>query len=133
MSELRFTSGAGARVIVQMADFESAMELHDAVMKEVSELKLDLDFSFLKGMETVGDLAALDAGTVLATITNRLIPSLAKLAASKEVKAGLFKCLARATYNDERISLTTFESAKARPDFYEIMFACLKVNLGPFF
>lgn len=65
------------------------------------------------------------------------IAGFAKLAAlvdsNTEVFEALMKCLAKCSYESEKITKATFESAEARGDYYPIAFACLKENLLPFF
>ena len=51
---------------------------------------------------------------------------------SPEIYAVLWKCLARCTYNGERITKSVFEKEEARADFYEIMMACILKNIRPF-
>lgn len=132
----QFQTASGARVIINMADFEDAMNLHDSVLMEASALKLDVDFSFLKSFESIKDV---DVTEILPVLLKDVAPALMRLAASKTVKDNLFACLTRSTYQAgggrvaEKITRTTFNDAGARGDYYEIVLACLKVNLSPFF
>jgi len=116
MSE--FMSAGGVKVVVNPGGFKQAMALKSAILKEVS--KADFDLSF-------GDMRVEDFD----------VSALAKLAAavdsSPEVYACLFDCLSRCTYGGHKITEVTFEKVEARADYYEIVIACLKENLLPFF
>jgi hypothetical protein len=48
------------------------------------------------------------------------------------VLAALWHCLARCTYNNNKITPEIFEATAAREDYYPILSACVKENLTPF-
>ncbi len=52
---------------------------------------------------------------------------------SKRVRDRMFDCLKRSTYNDQKITVSTFDNVNARADYYPIFIACLKENILPFF
>lgn len=111
------TTQSGVKVKLNPADFEDAMDLQSAILKEASKA----DFS-LEGVDLKSDIDF-----------SGLIKAGMAVAASKEVREILFKCLARCTYDGQKITKATFEDAAARKDYYEVVIACLKENLLPFF
>lgn len=50
---------------------------------------------------------------------------------SAEVDAALQLCLARCLYNGQKIIELTFDPVETRGDYYDIVEACVKENLGP--
>lgn len=61
------------------------------------------------------------------------IPLVLAADSSPEVHDALFNCLARCTYNSEKITIDTFNDIKAREDYYDIIAELLTVNIWPFF
>lgn len=114
---MEFTTQNGSKVVMGYADFEDAMDLQSAILKEASKA----DFS-LEGIDLSKDVDF-----------SGLIKAGMSVAASKEVRELIFKCLARCTYNGDKITKKVFEDPEARKDYYEIILACLKENLRPFF
>jgi hypothetical protein len=114
---MEFTSQSGAKVKISPADFEDAMDLQSAILKEASKAEFSLD-----GVDLKSDIDL--AGLIKAGMS---------VAASKDVREILFKCLVRCTYDGQKITKATFEPFEARKDYYEIVIACLKENLSPFF
>lgn len=108
------TAISGTKAIINPADFQDAMNLKNAVIRELvrSSALANLDFS-----ADVKTLAAM-AMTVDSSV---------------EVYEALWPCLARCLYKDEKITKKTFESVETRRDFYPIALACLKENVSPFF
>jgi hypothetical protein len=116
---------SGAKVSINVADFDDALALKNAVAKEFAQSGLELS-----------NLKASDLQNFTEMDVNVLMPFLKAVAqfdSSPSVNAAIFACLSRSTYNSERITKETFENVEARADYYEIVFECLKVNLSPFF
>ena len=116
---MEFKTESGADVKINMADFITSMKLKKAIQKALLVNKIDiasLDFSELKSgaISSIFEL-------VLTADSN------------EEVENAVFKCLARCTYNGMKIEVSTFEPMEAREDYYEVIIACLKENLSPFF
>ncbi len=115
MREITLPSGAIAKI--DAAPWDDAIALKAAIARELS----GADLSALK----FDPNAEVDVG------------QFAKLAllvdSSKPVMDAIFKCLARCTYDGQRITKETFERVEARKDFYDVAFACLQENIGPFF
>ena len=106
---MNFTGKNGAEIIINEADFDSAVALKNAVERQlVGTLKGDLS------MDSLFDAFLL-------------------VDSSPEVNAALFKCLIRSTYNGMQITKATFEPSEARLDYFDIAKACVEVNLTPFF
>lgn len=111
---MEFKTQSGAKVKINPADFEDALELQAAIAEKISESKISF-----KSMSDEIDVAEfLKAGM--------------SVAADKNVREILFKCLVRCTYNGQKITKQTFEDVEARKDFYEVAFSCLKENVGHF-
>lgn len=114
---MEFTSQSGVKVKINFADFEDAMDLQSAILKEAAKADFSLD-----GAAITKDVDF--SGFIKAGMS---------VAASKEVRELIFKCLARCTYDGQKITKQTFEDPESRKDYYEVIFACLKENLSPFF
>jgi hypothetical protein len=64
--------------------------------------------------------------------TNFLKNIFCKLVASKPIEKAVWKCLARAVYNDEKISMETFEPVSAREDYLTVCWEVARLNVTPF-
>jgi len=111
----QFIAQSGAKVIINQAPFRDAMALKNAVVAELSKNKIDIS-SISSDMEVGGILSAL-----------------LSIDASEVVFDKVMTCLARCTYNGEKITENTFEDASARGDYYDVVLACMKENILPFF
>ena len=116
-----FKLDSGAALLVTMAPFEDAKDLHDAVVK-----------AFLQAGGKEADIRDLDMGVFILTAGS-----------SKEVERCLFKCGERAVYRHDSteissigVSKALFDTPvvgeKARKDYYPIFFKIAEVNLTPF-
>lgn len=114
-----FTTASGARVKMAIAPFQDGMALKNAILSEVARTGIDID---LKDMNLKADIDVSKLMRIWATVDS-----------SQAVNDCLMRCLARCTYNGERVTLATFEDEKAREDYYEVVLEGLKVNLSPFF
>jgi hypothetical protein len=92
---------SGAKVVINVAPWEDAVLLQQAISREM----------------------ALGAGLNLSTFM--------MVAASRPVYEAMIKCLARCTYNTEKITPSTFNKKEARADYVSIVTACVKENIGP--
>lgn len=103
------------------ADFDSAMELKDAIGKELSKNDVKIDVgSLTKIMDADVDIMG-------------LLSIAAKLDSSADVRNAVFKCLVRCTYKDEKITKELFDDVNMRSLYYPMVLECIKVNLTPFF
>ena len=114
---------SGAKVVINIADFDSSMRLKNAIEKEFADSKFEMGAIDLK--KSFNDLDI--------SVLTPFLKTLAQIDSSQEVYDAIFVCLLRCTYNGDKITKATFEEAEARADYYEIVFECLKVNLLPFF
>lgn len=103
-----FTAPSGAIVVINPAPWKDAKMLKKAIEKEISISDVSFDF--------------LSASSFL---------SMLKIDSSDGVDAALWPCLVRCTRNNEKIVESTFDSAEARADYYDIIIACIKENLSP--
>lgn len=110
---VEFTTQSGAKVVINIAPFKDAMALKNALEKELALSGKSMNLS-LKDLE-LGALA----------------PLVLSIDSSENVAKALFMCLARCTYNGEKIIEQTFEPETAREDYYEIVIACMKANVYP--
>lgn len=102
---LKKTLPSGAEIEATLGSFEECETLYEAVAHEVGGLDFDQE-------STIGLFL--------------------KLSASKTVKATLWPLMARATYNGQKITRDTFESGKARADYFPTAQEVLVFNLRPF-
>ncbi|TDE17716.1 phage tail assembly chaperone [Dyadobacter psychrotolerans] len=115
----QLTVPSGAKVVMDIASFEDAMALKNAVEREIKEAKLSIN---LAGVSSTSDL---DIGEFLTMAM--------AVDSSAEVNRCLMKCLMRCTYNGEKITANTFEPRECRQDYMPIMMQCMKDNLTDFF
>jgi hypothetical protein len=113
-----FKTQNGVSVMIAPADFKDVMGLKSAIAKELS----GSNFSYTGGFNLDKDIDFADFAKLALLIDS-----------SPLVYDKIFTCLARCTYDGQRITESTFEDIKAREDYYEIVIACLKENLAPFF
>lgn len=117
-----FKGLSGADIIIRVAPFKDAMALKNTIGAELARNGINLpDLDFGENGSDVKD--------VLPAILNAVLT----LDSSPKVNEAIFSCLARCTYNGEKISEDTFEEVEARGDYYEVVVSCLKENLAPFF
>jgi hypothetical protein len=117
---VEFIATSGAKVKINPAPFGAAISLKSALARELSAAKVDISIDLLNGMQK--DINLVDFAKVALIVDS-----------SDAVMDRLFDCLIRCSYNGEKITPGTFEDVDARQDYYEIMIACLKENLSPFF
>lgn len=104
-----FTAPSGATIKISEAAFVDAARLKRAIWREV-------------GLKDGFDIER-DAGD--------LISQLIRLLGSEEIDALLWPCMGRCLYNGERVQPGLFDRPGTRQDYYAIVAACLKANLGP--
>lgn len=114
---MEFTAQSGAKVRINPADFRDAMALKSAIAKEISKSDFDLSAGSLTDKIDIADFAKIALA----------------VDSSDAVYDCVFKCLVRCTYDGQKITEATFEDVNSRQDYYEIVIACLKENLLPFF
>lgn len=114
---IEFKSTSGAKIKINVADFEDAQNLKFAIQKALKAEGFE--------MKDMSDILSADMWPI------------AKLAmavdCSKEVNEALWPCLARCSRNGDKITKQTFEPVDARQDYYEIAVSCIKENVGPLF
>ena len=107
-----FTTKNGAEVKINDAPFQDAFLLKNEIQKSLAEAKLDIKID--DNVES-------------------LLKAFLLIDSNEKVNQALFKCLARCLYNNLKINQDLFEDTKIREDYYEIVLACLEVNILPFF
>jgi len=124
---LKFTAPSGAKVEMTLSDYSTSFDLMKAVMKAVrqggvgSKIPKDIQLSDLAKLKeaNLNDLGGL-ADAIIDIITSR------------EVEELVFKCMERCSYDNERISRSTFEPEDRRGDFLFIAWEVGRANVLPF-
>lgn len=111
MAELKTQSGATAQINV--APFEDALTLNNLVTPYLA---------------TVGVVADSNANIKMEDLMKVMVTA----ATDAGIQAQMMKCMARCTYNGQKITQSTFETVEARGDYYEVALACVKENITPF-
>lgn len=119
-----FNTSSGAKVVIGVAPYEDVMELKSCIFDELRQTPLGFD---LEGLEKLKDKDTSEIDL------DKFFKAALALAGSRSIRKALMTCLIKSTYNGQKITPATFEDEKAREDYYEICFYCLKVNLSPFF
>lgn len=106
MAEIKVPSGS--KVVINAAPWKDAKELKKAIERELAAKGASLEFN--------------EASLAVAFLA---------VDGSDAVERALAPCLLRCTYNDEKITESTFDPPEARKDYYDIVIACMKENLSP--
>jgi len=109
--ELKFDNGDEA--VINIASFSNSLSLKNAISKSL----------LAQGVK----LANIDINNV-----DSLLDAIFAADSDEAVNKAIFTCLAKSTYNKEKITFDIFEDEKARENYYEIVIECLKINLSPF-
>jgi hypothetical protein len=102
---VKFTAPSGAEVEITVSSAETCGELFRLVLEKIE----GKEFSKLNSTDVMG------------------------LLLTPKIKEILFKCMEKATYNNERITKDTFEDEKRRQDYFPISEAVMTANISPFF
>lgn len=106
------TKETGRKVVINPAGLEDAFILKSKINKAFMDNKINPEVAISKG-DYISVIMAIDG--------------------SIDVLNSCFQCLMKSTYNDVRITKELFESEENKPDLYEVLFFCLKVNVYPFY
>lgn len=108
---------SGVVIEIRPTGFKNAIRLKNAIMREIADHGIDLKpgvkFQEMDVSEVISQVASIDC--------------------SEAVQRGLFACLDQSKYGGLKITENTFDNMEARECYYEIMIACIKVNIVPFF
>lgn len=105
---MELTAPSGATVIINPAPWIDAKTLKKALEEQIG-------------------LTGLTLGSDLTQVLSKIL----LIDSSDKVDTALMACLARCLRNNEKITNETFNNVEARADYYQIAFACAKVNIGP--
>jgi len=120
MGKLKFENGDSAEIM--FLDFELVMRLKRAIGRELQASGKDkINFENF-------DFQAKFTSEML----QQFISIIICIDSSEEVFALLMECLSRCLYNGEKITERTFETEKARENYYALIKEVLQVNLSPF-
>lgn len=128
---MEFTATSGVEVKINIANFIDSSRLRVAVLGAIKESGVEvskIDIGLLLSGVRDDMMTAVKSGAL-----DSLLDVIISLDCNEKVNNEIFNCLIRSTYNREKIVKATFDSEEARGDYYEIVIACLKVNLTPFF
>jgi hypothetical protein len=98
---------SGAKIVINPAPFKDAKNLKNAIESESA--RSGVDISNLKNF-----------GSLILLVDSSVAFNMA-----------IAPCLLRCTRNDQKITDETFDAIEARQDYYEILVACVKENVGP--
>src|SRR5690242_20291792 len=113
------TLKSGAVLTVAIASFASGNKLMKTVARELSGVDFNLE------LKNLDELSEKDIN-VLKNVVFRIIQSDA-------IEQALLECMKKCLYNDQRITLETFETEDARQDYLPVAWEVMKANLRPFF
>jgi len=108
---MEFTSKSGASIVITEAPFEASKNLWNAVQKAASEQKISSQF--------IND-------------PDSFFNIILRIDSHPDFNAAVWPCLIRCTYNNEKITLKTFEKSEMRSEYYQVLAPCVKANIGPF-
>lgn len=110
-------SQTGKKIIIAQTSFANAIGLKNAIQKVLIEQKIDISKIEINNFSNIASF--LQAGCAIDS--------------DPEVNRFLFLCLEKSLFDGERITPAMFERIEARECYYEILYACLKETLSPFF
>ena len=127
---------SGAKVNIADGSFEDATALHDSIDLALLTHNINLGTLLSSYFKMLADKR--EAGITEIFYSDILqIEGMSKaimvIKSSKEVRANVFKCLVRSTYNDAKIVPAIFDDVKAREDYMNILIGVIKINLAPFY
>ena len=127
-----FILESGAKLTVTESAFEDAIELNDALIQSVGEIKLTDDMLDVD-IDPKNPLGSFSGASNLFSFLANKIKS---VAASPLVRSCIFKCGERAAYEGMRVGKDLFDDPKlgtsARKDYYDILVKIVEVNCRPF-
>lgn len=103
-----FTTKSGAQAIVNVAPWKDAKVLKMVIEREAARRGISLDAN-----------------------NEQVFALVLGISGSPEFDMAVWPCLTRCSLNSEKITENTFDKKEARRDYFEIMLACVKENLGP--
>ena len=109
------------------ADFQHALDLKDAIFKELADQKIDIP-----GVKDL-NFNELSKAELTPVLLETIIKSVLNLDSSKEITRSVFECLKRCTYNKEKITHDTFNDIEIRKFYMQIKYEVIKKNILPFF
>ena len=123
---MKKTLKSGATLDITRSPFVIGHKLFKVVTKEVKE-NVDLKLG-LKG-QTLGNLGEFEAtDEALNTIKDAFMTVLS----SQEIEDVLWECMARVTYNDQKVTIKLFDDEAIQEDFFEVFKEVAMYNLIPF-
>lgn len=102
MAGLTLAVPSGAEVVINCAPFQDALVLKHAIEREAA-----------------------------IALTGGMISTILIVDSSPAVNDALWPCLARCTYQGQKIQKSTFDAKESRADYYPVIRKCIEENLGP--
>ena len=106
-----FETKSGAKIAINVAPFEAALNLWSMVQKAAASQRIGIDF--LKDPQS-------------------LLTLILVVDSSEDFKAALWPCLMRCTRNNQKIDKSIFTDPEVRKEYYEILAPCVEENIRPF-
>lgn len=122
MANLNKVLQNGAVLEGSMGSWDEGMALYKAVAREIDGIKLDFG----------GDLKGLFEGNMTQETVDTVKSAVARLTASDAIQGALWACMARCTYNKQKVTKDLFEDEKIREDYLPVAKEVMVFNLGPF-
>ncbi len=110
---------SGAVLTVTIASFSAGNKLMKTVARELSGVDFNLE------LKNLDELSEKDIN-VLKNVVFRIIQS-------DSIEQALLECMKKCLYNEQRITLETFDAEEARQDYLPVAWEVMKANLRPFF
>lgn len=127
-----FILESGAKLTVTESAFEDAIDLNDALIQSLGDIKLTDDMLNVE----IDPANPLGSFTGASNLFSLLANKIKAVAASPVVRRCIFKCGERAAYENVRVNKDLFDDPKigtqARKDFYAICMRIVEVNCRPF-
>lgn len=119
---MEYLTSKNIKVVIGIAPMEDAVALKNAIHSKINIPDFNLDM--VKG--GIGDI-------LQGTEVKPFIDAFLSIESDKEVNRYIMQCLERSSYNSEKITMRTFDTAEAREEYYRIITLCVKVNVVPFY
>ena len=110
---------SGAVAELSMASFAVSARLFKAMANELKLVDVDIE--------------GVDLSKVQDMDLNAIKNAILQLLGSDQIEKYLFDCMARCTYQGQKITTATFDTEEARGDYLPIALEVIKLNVLPFF
>ena len=137
----KFVASNGAEIEICFAGFREAMNLKNAIYKNIVGNNIKIASIKLDGF-SIDEMKNLNADSLkqnkdkiiksLLSSADNILQFILSVDSDSEINKSIFSCLKKCRYNKQKITEELFEDEKAIEAYYEIVIACIKKNLAPF-